>query len=402
MQERQLIKLLLKKKFYDKNKSKVSKTTFTNGLGSVFTTIQKAHEDYEKDLSIDELIDLHLEKYNPALTRAAQVNFKSMVNEIKDEQEPNENVVEDILSAVHKRNLAHKVAVVATDIFNGHSRSFNDIKDLLEGTQEEIQEEEAVTDDIGQLIESLEIQTKFEFNLPSLHEQVPGIGAGNLVILFARPESGKTAFWVNLVGGIQGFASQGAKVHALINEEPAVRTQMRVINAHTGMTKEEIIDNMELAKDKWKDIKDNVKLMDTVDWTLDDVNAHCEQHNPDILIIDQLDKVNVVGNFSRTDEKLRAVYTGAREIAKRHDCCVIAISQASADAHGKTSISFDMMENSKTGKAAEADLIIGIGKHGSLDSLDTTRVLCISKNKISGYHGEITCNIEPQLSRYRV
>ena len=402
MQERQLIKLLLKKKFYDKNKSKVSKTTFTNGLGSVFTTIQKAHEDYEKDLSIDELIDLHLEKYNPALTRAAQVNFKSMVNEIKDEQEPNENVVEDILSAVHKRNLAHKVAVVATDIFNGHSRSFNDIKDLLEGTQEEVQKEEAVTDDIGELIESLEIQTKFEFNLPSLHEQVPGIGAGNLVILFARPESGKTAFWVNLVGGIQGFASQGAKVHALINEEPAVRTQMRVINAHTGMTKEEIVDNMELAKDKWSSIKDNVKLMDTVDWTLDDVNAHCEQHKPDILIIDQLDKVNVVGNFSRTDEKLRAVYTGAREVAKRHECCVIAISQASADAHGKTSISFDMMENSKTGKAAEADLIIGIGKHGSLDSLDTTRVLCISKNKISGYHGEITCNIEPQLSRYRV
>ena len=177
---------------------------------------------------------------------------------------------------------------------------------------------------------------------------------------------------------------------------------MRIINAHTGMTKDEIVDNMELAKDKWKDIKDNVKLMDTVDWTLDDVNAHCEQHKPDILIIDQLDKVNVVGNFSRTDEKLRAVYTGAREVAKRHECCVIAISQASADAHGKTSISFDMMENSKTGKAAEADLIIGIGKHGSLDSLDTTRVLCISKNKISGYHGEITCNIEPQLSRYRV
>ena len=400
MQERQLIKLLLKKKFYDKNKSKVSKTTFTNGLGSVFTTIQKAHEDYEKDLSIDELIDLHLEKYNPALTRAAQVNFKSMVNEIKDEQEPNENVVEDILSAVHKRNLAHKVAVVATDIFNGHSRSFNDIKDLLEGTQEEVQKEEAVTDDIGELIESLEIQTKFEFNLPSLHEQVPGIGAGNLVILFARPESGKTAFWVNLVGGIQGFASQGAKVHALINEEPAVRTQMRVINAHTGMTKEEIVDNMELAKDKWSSIKDNVKLMDTVDWTLDDVNAHCEQHKPDILIIDQLDKVNVVGNFSRTDEKLRAVYTGAREVAKRHDCCVIAISQASADAHGKTSISFDMMENSKTGKAAEADLIIGIGNRASNDPTNTSRVLNVSKNKITGWHGDPSCLLDKYISRF--
>ena len=122
----------------------------------------------------------------------------------------------------------------------------------------------------------------------------------------------------------------------------------------------------------------------------------------DIIVIDQLDKINVTGTYARTDEKLRQIYTSVREIAKRRDCAVIAISQASADAHGKTRISFDMMENSKTGKAAEADLIIGIGKHGTLDSLDTTRVMCISKNKISGYHGEITCNIEPQLSRYRV
>ena len=35
---------------------------------------------------------------------------------------------------------------------------------------------------------------------------------------------------------------------------------------------------------------------------------------------------------------------------------MIAISQASADAHNRNSISFDMMENSKTGKAAEAGI----------------------------------------------
>ena len=402
MQERQLIKLLLKKPFYEKNKGKVTKTTFSNGLGNFFTTIEKAHRDYEDDLTIDELIDLHTEKYNPALTRAAKLNFESLIQEIKKESEPNEEVASDIIDAVHKRNLAHKVAVIATDIFNGQDKSFNEIKQLLDNTEEDKDEHEAVTEDIPELLDSLDIQTKFEFNLPSLHEQVPGVGPGNLVIVFARPESGKTAFWVNLVGGLQGFASQGAKVCALINEEPAIRTQMRVINAHTGMTREEIVDNMDLAKEKWKEIKDNVKLLDTVDWTIDDVDAFCKLHKPDILIIDQLDKVGMSGNFTRTDEKLRAVYTGAREIAKRHECCVMAISQASADAHGKTRISFDMMENSKTGKAAEADLIIGIGKHGTLDSLDTTRVMCISKNKISGYHGEITCNIEPQLSRYRV
>ena len=40
---------------------------------------------------------LHTEKYNPALTRAARINFESMVDEIKQEEEPNENLVEDIL-----------------------------------------------------------------------------------------------------------------------------------------------------------------------------------------------------------------------------------------------------------------------------------------------------------------
>ena len=117
-------------------------------------------------------------------------------------------------------------------------------------------------------------------------------------------------------------------------------------------------------------------------------------------IVDQLDKVHVPGNFARTDEKLRAIYTGAREIAKRRKCCVIAISQASADASGKLDITFDMMENSKTGKAAEADVIIGVGFRNKLDIDQDLRSLAVSKNKITGWHGMITCKIIPELSRY--
>ena len=173
MQERQLIKLLLKKNFYEKNKGKVSKTTFSNGLGNFFSTIERAHHDYEDDLTIDDLINLHTEKYNPALTRAAKLNFETLVQEIKKEQEPNAAVASDIIEAVHKRNLAHKVAVIATDIFNGQDKSFNEIKQLLDNTEEDADEHESVTEDIPELRESLEIQTKVEFNLPSLNEQVP-------------------------------------------------------------------------------------------------------------------------------------------------------------------------------------------------------------------------------------
>jgi replicative DNA helicase len=141
-------------------------------------------------------------------------------------------------------------------------------------------------------------------------------------------------------------------------------------------------------------------MIDTVDWSMDDIDSHCEKHKPDIIVIDQLDKVNMKGTYARTDEKLRAIYTSAREIAKRRECVVIAISQASADAHNRDHISFDMMENSKTGKAAEADLIIGIGNRASNDPTNNSRVLNISKNKITGWHGDPSCLLDKYISRF--
>ena len=53
-----------------------------------------------------------------------------------------------------------------------------------------------------------------------------------------------------------------------------------------------------------------------------------------------------------------------------------------------------MLENSRTGKAAEADFILGIGKTGEITADNYMRFLCISKNKINGWHGTINSNID--------
>ena len=399
--EKELIKLLLKKDFYTKNKTKVSKELFTNGTGDLYETIRRAHEDSDANLSINEISSLHTDVYNPALTRASKENFSNLIKEISGLTEPNETIANNILQSLYKRRLASRIAVLATEIYNGRDADFSEIQKILEEPVSDNDDDYSyVTGDIDTLIESLKDNTKFKFNLAPLRDKVNGVGEGNLVIVFARPESGKTAFWVNLVAGIDGFASQGAKVCALINEEPAIRTQMRLINAHTGLTFDEVRADMPLAKEKWAEIRQNINILDTVDWDLEMVDDFVKKEKPDILIIDQLDKVNVKGNFARTDEKLRAIYTGAREIAKRNNCCVIAVSQASADGHGKFNLTFDMMEGSKTGKAAEADVIIGVGYNNSLEDNQNVRSLAISKNKITGWHGLITCTIQPELSRY--
>jgi RecA-family ATPase len=140
------------------------------------------------------------------------------------------------------------------------------------------------------------------------------------------------------------------------------------------------------------------------DWDLNKIEAYCEQVKPDVLIIDQADKVHINGSFNAGHERLRELYRRLRETAKKYDCALIAVSQASNDAKGKTRLSAFDMEGSKIGKAAESDLILGIGRHepGDVDDSepDTTRYLTISKNKLSGWHGTEICNIQAGISRY--
>ena len=402
MVEKQILKLFLNKKYFNKYKGTLSRSVFEGMVGSLYDTIQKAHSKYDSDISIDELYSLHTSVYNPALTRAMKISVSELVEDIRTIDVPNEKIADDIIKVMQDRNVAQKIAVEATDIFNGRPADFNVISKIIEHHEQDkpVEQIDSVTDNIGELINQLNVTTKWKFNLAELKNNIGGVGDGNLMIVFARPETGKTAFWVSLVAAPYGFAEQGAKVHAFINEEPAVRTQMRAISSYTGYNKDQIISNIQQAHQDWIKIKDNIKMLDVVDWTIQDIDRHCELHKPDIIVIDQLDKINITGTYARTDEKLRAIYTSAREIAKRRSCVVIAISQASADAHNRDFISFDMMENSKTGKAAEADLIIGIGRNSSIDRDNINRTLCVSKNKITGWHGEPSCRLFREISRY--
>jgi hypothetical protein len=112
------------------------------------------------------------------------------------------------------------------------------------------------------------------------------------------------------------------------------------------------------------------------------------------MFCDQLDKFKIDGNYNRGDERLKETYVMAREIAKRNKLLLWAVSQASNDAHDRQFIDYAMMDNSKTGKAGEADIIIGIGKTGSSELTNDVRHICISKNKLNGWHGMINAQID--------
>ena len=78
------------------------------------------------------------------------------------------------------------------------------------------------------------------------------------------------------------------------------------------------------------------------------------------------------------------------------------MSQLSAEAEGKADLNQSMMEGSKTGKAAEADLMVLIGKTMQVEGQDEdpVRYLNLAKNKLNGYQGKITCVLDGSRSIY--
>ena len=206
-----------------------------------------------------------------------------------------------------------------------------------------------------------------------------------------------------MIAAPNGFAHQGAKCIILCNEEPTHRVGARYLTAAAGMTAREVKDNMGKAKAMYEPVMKNIKIKDAGGRDMAWVESVCKAENPDILVLDMGDKFGVAGNYARPDEALKACAIYARQIAKTYDCAVFYMSQLSAEAEGRSQLNQSMMEGSRTGKAAEADLMILIGKSPTVEGQEEDsplRHINIVKNKLNGWHGMVNVDLNYQTARY--
>ena len=132
---------MLNKKFYTQYKGTLSPTVFAGDISSLYDTIQKAHDKYEEDIKVDELYSLHTAIFNPALTRAAKEKFSELVEDIKEVQEPSKEIAKDIMRILSDRDLAQRIAVEATEIFNGKEANFTEITGMIDKHKTNIDED---------------------------------------------------------------------------------------------------------------------------------------------------------------------------------------------------------------------------------------------------------------------
>jgi len=394
------------KSFYDDHRgAKCPDRLFSKDVRKIKQTLDKAIDIYERTVTPDEIEALFLAN-NPSMTTAQKQGYSALFNNIKKEQPLGTDIAQEVLSKLFQQVVGEDIANLGFDYVNGAKSSLEPLRNLLELYGDDFTPNLNIEwDDISieTLLAKNDLEARWTFNIPSLTRKLDGVNAGHLIEVGARPNTGKTSFHASLIASPNGFAHQGAKCVILCNEEGYHRVGARYLTAATGMTVQEVKNNPSQAHTRYKPVFDNIKIRDASNRDMAWVESVCKAYKPDILVLDMGDKFARTSGFSRPDEALKANAIHARQIAKTYECAVFYMSQLSAEAEGKIVLNQAMMEGSRTGKAAEADLMILIAKNPQVegqDEEDVQRHLNIVKNKLSGWHGTVHCELDYKTARY--
>ena len=399
--DKQILGFCLNADFFGRIKNIIDRSMFDREMRDIFDTLTFSHTKYAKDLTKSELSSLFNDR-NPAMPEATRNKVHETIASLDVGNADNFELHLDLVHNFWLRDRARLIGEKAIDIFTGDSEEFGELRRLIDTVEDgRISDKTTYTkveDDLESLLDNEAGDPDYPFDYDLIAENVSGLDRGNLGILFARPEVGKTTFCCFLAAL---YIKRGFKVVYWANEEPAPKIKLRIIQSYFSLTRQQMVEDRRNLSLKYIDeIDPLLTIMDSVGTSVEEVDEYAKLNKPDIMFCDQLDKFRISGEFNRGDERLKETYVYAREIAKRNKLLMWAVSQASYDAHDRQWIDYAMLDNSRTGKAGEADIIIGIGKTGSSEVENTVRHICISKNKLNGWHGMINAQIDIDTGVY--
>jgi hypothetical protein len=405
-----LLRSLLDKDFYDNHIGvKCPPRLFTKDVQKIKSVVDYAMSTYKRNLTVDEVEAVFMVS-NPTLTTTQKDSYTKLFAQIKQETPMGSDVADDVLSKLFQQVIGEDIANLGFEYVNGTQTSLEPLRELLNNYNDNFLPDLNIEwDDISidAILAANTLESRWSFNIPVLNSRVKGVNAGHLIEVGARPNTGKTSFHANLIAGPDGFAKQGAKCVVLVNEEAYTRVGARYLTTCSGMELEQVRSNKEMAHSLYDTVRDNIFMMDTTGKDMSYVESVCKSEQPDIVVLDMGDKFARQSTNARMDEVLKENAIHARQIAKIYGCAMFYMSQLSADAEGKIMLNQAMMEGSRTGKAAEADLMILIAKNpqlavgpGDAAEEDPMRHLNIAKNKLTGWHGTLHCQFDYKTARF--
>ena len=390
---------------FNKYNSTVSSFNLDPEIKLLYNLIENYYESFQEHIYIgkDELTNWF--KFNYSSYKDVDIIIK-VIEDIFN-IDISDSLIVDYLQASIEKNFASKIINTLIQVVDESKRGLLlSIENDLEKYKELIKinnksDDIFVSTDIFKLVEQ-EANSTYPINwrLKCLRESCGPIKEG-LYHVYARPNTGKSSF---LAAEVTNFTRQLQGDDTLVwfnNEEQGDRVMKRMYSACLARPEADYMLEMERAKQYfYARGGERIKLYDNAFITIENINKFCIQYKPKIVVVDIADKVMFNGASSMDGPpRLKELYRRFRELSKQHKCAIITAGQASAEGHGKKWLEMTHMDYSKTAKAGELDISIGIGM--SLDDgKEDMRYIHVNKNKFTGLHIKETVRIDSRTGRF--
>lgn len=224
-----------------------------------------------------------------------------------------------------------------------------------------------------------------------------GMEPGDHMILFARPETGKSAAAMTLACG---FANQGAPGIYLTNEDRTSRIAARLVCNLSGMSRSAAErDPLRARSRAYDNGLGEISLVSMSPGTMSQVRSLMDRLKPRWLILDQLRNMRVDNSQGNRVAELEALATEARNLTKAYDLVTVSVTQAGATATDKLVLEMGDVDGSKTGIPGQADVMLGVGVNAQYEA-EGLRMYSLPKNKLGdGEHVHFPVKLNKALSK---
>lgn len=322
---------------------------------------------------------------HPTMPKDKQANMRTLFDNIAS-TEPDSEVMSTIIKSLMARSYATEIAVEAVNIQN----TGGDL-DTLDSILREYKEESGQVGDLMAKLTTdyLKVYTDdalhegWKWKLPTIQAALGNIRRGNLVVIGARPDSGKTSF---LAANINYFMEQMGDnpdpVLFVANEESPRALLNRFIANQLGVSISLVDSDPSTYVPMYPH---KLEIYHDSGINVRDIEVMIDERKPSVIVFDQLRKVKGFERESGHSEPQRQelLFCWARSLAITH-APVMVVHQADGTADGEAYIGMSQFHMNKTGLQGEADAIITIGRKYADASGDKRRYIFIPKNKMLG------------------
>ena len=349
---------------------------------------------YDNDTSVS-FVDLELVEKRIERELPKQIDLYRNILKTLNETTSSANLLSEVI-AIKKDSIARELSsLLLTHQKTGVIELMEEYKNVESSFDEDDEDESLLAGaKIHDIVESLKNQNRIKLWPKALHQATGGAIRGNNVLVFGRPEVGKSLFIINMVGGL---LHDGYKVLFIENEDPAKSTMSRLICRLADKPLIDVIENPDEVENVVRQRGyNNLILKSLSPGTFRDIQSLIDHHGVDVVVINQLRNI-WVGKESRV-EQMEIAATSARNLAKKNNILVIGVTQAGDSGTNKLRLEMGDIDFSNTGMPAQMDLIIGIGSNEEYDS-KSWRMISLPKNKLSGEHLYFPVTVDTKINK---